>query len=149
MTPFLPAPLAGQAKVCPSRSRGARPSYGAARLRGDRDEVAQRAEPGERLALELADALPRQVELVPDRLERPRLALEAEPKLEDAPLPLGEGVERTPHALPAERLLGLDEAALLGALDERARLLGVEQLVQLVRRQLASLTLSTYDVGGG
>jgi hypothetical protein len=31
---------------------------------------------------------------------------------------------------------GRDEAALLGALDERACLLGVEQLVQLVRRQL-------------
>src|SRR5207253_11443127 len=44
----------------------------------DRDQVAQRAEPRERLALELADALARQVELVPDRLERPRLALEAE-----------------------------------------------------------------------
>jgi hypothetical protein len=54
----------------------------------DRDEVAQRAEPGERLTLELADPLPRQVELVPDRLERPRLALEAEAQLEDPPLTL-------------------------------------------------------------
>src|SRR5919202_6632702 len=110
MTPFLPAPLAGQAKVCPSRSRGARAELRrAATLGRDRDEVAQSTEPGERLALELADALPRQVELVPDRLERPRLALEAEPKLEDAPLPLGERVERAPHALSAERLLGLVE----------------------------------------
>src|SRR2546427_4452821 len=38
---------------------------------------------------------------------------------------------------------GLEEAALLGALDEQARLVSVKQLVQLVRRQLASLTLST------
>src|SRR5919202_1887006 len=107
MTPFLPAPLAGQAKVCPSRSRGARAELRrAATLGRDRDEVAQSAEPGERLALELADALPRQVELVPDRLERPRLALEAEPKLEDAPLPLGERVERARRA--RELLLPLD-----------------------------------------
>src|ERR671933_2584536 len=110
MTPFLPAPLAGQAKVCPSRSRGARAELRrAATLGRDRDEVAQSTEPGERLALELADALPRQVELVPDRLERPRLALEAEAELEDSALPLGEGVERAPHTLAAERLLGLVE----------------------------------------
>src|SRR5256885_8991658 len=54
----------------------------------DRDEVAQRAEPGERLTLELADPLPRQVELVPDRLECPRLTLEAEAQLENPPLAL-------------------------------------------------------------
>src|SRR5919206_5393901 len=156
MTPFLPAPLAGQAKVCPSRSRGARPSYGAATLRGDRDEVAQCAEPGERLALELADALPRQVELVPDRLERPRLALEAEPELEDAPLPLGERVERAPHALPAERLLGLVErvsglavgeevaelALVVGAdglVQRDRRLRGAERLVDVLDRQAGRL----------
>src|SRR5919204_78607 len=203
MTPSCPPPWRVRRKYAPRK----RPDLGC-----DRDEVAKGAEPGERLALELADALPRQVELVPDRLERPRLALEAEPKLEDPPLPLRERVERAPHALPAERLLGLvervgglavgeeglervggagelggldgrlldlllglgrgrlsdlepdalelagdlldldlgevvldreglevrglDEAALLGALDERARLIGVEQLVQLVRRQL-------------
>src|SRR5260370_11277404 len=75
----------------------------------DGNQVAQGAEPGERLALELTDALPRQVELVPDRLERPRLALEAEPQLQDAPLTLGERIECTPHALAAERLLGLLE----------------------------------------
>src|SRR5258707_13476800 len=54
--------------------------------RGDRDEVAQRAEPGERLPLELADPLAGQVELVSDRLERPGLALEAEGQLEEPPL---------------------------------------------------------------
>src|SRR5438067_9592287 len=39
------------------------------RLRRDGDQVAQRAQAGERLALELPDALARQVELVADRLE--------------------------------------------------------------------------------
>src|SRR4029450_10983609 len=77
--------------------------------RGDRDEVAQGAEPGERLTLELADPLARQVELVPDRLERPGLALEAEAQVEDTPLALRERFERAPHALPAERLFGLVE----------------------------------------
>src|SRR5919201_1334459 len=84
-------------------------SQGLEALRRNGDEVAQRAEPGERLALELPDALARQVELVADRLERPRLALEAEPQLEDPPLALRECVERAPDALPAERLLGLVE----------------------------------------
>src|ERR671938_779014 len=128
----------------------------AATLGRDRDEVAQRAEPGERLALELADALPRQVELVPDRLERPRLALEAEAKLEDAPLPLWERVERAPHALPAERLLGLVErvgglavgeevaelALVVGAdgLVQRHRCLrGAESLVDVLDRQAGRL----------
>ena len=72
------------------------------RLGGDADQVAQRAEAGECLPLELADALARQVELVADRLERPRLTLEAEPQLEDPPLPLGKRVERTPDALAPE-----------------------------------------------
>ncbi len=57
-------------------------------LGGERCEIAERGKPGERLPLELADALARQVELVPDRLERPRLALEAEAQLEDPPFPL-------------------------------------------------------------
>ena len=57
-------------------------------------QLAQRGEPRERLALELADALARQIELVADRLERPRLALEAEAQLEDPPLALRERVER-------------------------------------------------------
>ena len=72
-------------------------------------EVPQRREPRERLALELADALARQVELVPDRLERPGLALEAEAELQDPPLALGKSVERAPDALLAQRLLGLVE----------------------------------------
>ena len=44
-----------------------------------------------------------------DRLERPRLSLEAEAQLEDPPLAFGEGVERLAHALAAQRLLGLFE----------------------------------------
>ena len=73
------------------------------------DQIAERAEAGERLTLELPDAFARQIELVADRLERPRLALEAEPQLEDPPLALGERVEGAPNALPAKRLLGLLE----------------------------------------
>src|SRR5581483_4613653 len=79
------------------------------RLRREPGELAKRREPRQRLALELADALARQVELVADRLERPRLALEPEPQLEDPPLALRESVERLPDVLPAERLLGLVE----------------------------------------
>src|SRR5436305_12280484 len=78
-------------------------------LRRERDQVPQRREPGECLALELPDALARQVELVADRLERPRLALEAETQLEDPPLPFGQRVERPTDVLTAERLLGLVE----------------------------------------
>src|SRR5437868_12358926 len=78
-------------------------------LPGERDQVSQRRQPGERLALELTDALARQVELVPDRLERPRLALEAEAKLENPALPLGERIECAAHALATERFLRLVE----------------------------------------
>jgi hypothetical protein len=52
-------------------------------------KLTESRETGQRLALELADALARQVELMADRLERPRLAFEAEAKLEDPALPLG------------------------------------------------------------
>src|SRR5437867_9694959 len=44
-----------------------------------------------------------------DRLEGPRLALEAEAELEDPPLPLGQSVERAPDTLAPERLLRLVE----------------------------------------
>ena len=80
-----------------------------AALGGERGEVPQRGEARERLAFELADSLARQVELVPDRLERPGLALEAEAQLENAPLALRQRVERTPDTLLAQRLLGLVE----------------------------------------
>jgi hypothetical protein len=48
-------------------------------LRSEAGELAQSGEARERLPLELPHTLARQVELVADRLERPRLALEAEP----------------------------------------------------------------------
>src|SRR5438445_2239417 len=106
-----------------------------ARLRRDGDEIAQRAEAGERLSLELTDALAGQVELVADRLERPRLALEAEAQLEDPPLPLGQRVERTPDALAAERLLGLLERVRgLAIREEVAELALVVRADRLVQR---------------
>ena len=64
-------------------------------------ELAQRGEPGQCLAFELAHSLAGQVELVPDRLERPGLALEAETQLEDPPLALRKGIESPAHALTA------------------------------------------------
>ena len=68
----------------------------------DRAELAQGGQARQRLGLELPDPLAGQIQLVPDRLERPRLAVEAEPQLEDAPLTLGESVERLAHALAAK-----------------------------------------------
>src|SRR5687768_11376549 len=101
---------------------------------GDRDQVAQRTEPSKRLALELPDAFPRQVELVSDRLERPGLALEAETQLEDPPLPFGEGVERLAHTLAAKRLLRLFERvgglAVCEQVAELALVVGADRLVQ-------------------
>src|SRR3954447_16561273 len=97
-------------------------------------ELAQRRQPGQRLALELAHALARQVELVADRLQRPRLALEPEAKLEDPPLALRERVERAPDALLAQRLLGLVERigslAVGEEIAELALVVGADSLVQ-------------------
>src|SRR2546423_6774322 len=104
-------------------------------LRGARVRVGQPAEPGQRLALELPDALARQVELVADRLERPRLALEAEPQLEDPPLALRKRVERAAHTLPAQRLLGLVErVGRLAVGEEIAQLALVVSANRLVER---------------
>ena len=66
----------------------ARPSRRPRELRREPGEVAQRLEALQRLALELTDPLAREIELVPDRLERPGLALEPEAELEDPPLAL-------------------------------------------------------------
>src|SRR4051794_12336972 len=107
-------------------------------LRGETGQLAECREPRERLALELADALARQVELVADRLERPRLALEAEPQLEDAPLALGERVERPANVLAAERLLGLVERigglAVGEQVAELSLVVRADRLVQRDRR---------------
>ena len=69
-----------------------------------------------------------------DRLERPRLALEAEPQLEDAPLPLGERVECAANALAPKRLLRLVErigrVAVGEEITELALVVGADVLVQ-------------------
>jgi len=62
-------------------------------------ELAQRREPVERVALESADALARHVELAADLLERPGLALEAKPQLDNPPVPFGQPVERLAETL--------------------------------------------------
>src|SRR5262245_17743974 len=125
-------------------------------LGGDRGEIADRSEAGECLSLELAHALARETQLVADRLERPRLAVEAEPKLEDPPLALRKRIECAPDALLTEGLLGLvervdglavgEEVAEL-ALVVRAdvlvqrdgRLGGAERLVDVLDRQARGL----------
>src|SRR3954453_6737917 len=127
-------PAAPSERSAASRRRGRRPG-GCMLLRGERDQVAERGQPRQRLALELADALARQIELVADRLERPGLALEAEAQLQDPALPLGQRVERAPHALAAERLLGLVER--IGGLavgEEVAELALVVRAHRLVQR---------------
>src|SRR5262245_46055825 len=114
--------------------RPCRPSVFGALDDRDRAELAQRRQTRQRLGLELPDTLARQVELVADRLQRPRLALEAEPQLEDAPLALGESVECLAHALAAERLLRLVERvgglAVREEVTELALVVGADRLVQ-------------------
>src|SRR5207244_3237225 len=126
--------FASQATLAPRLPVGSTFSWLAERG-SDGLELAQRGEPRQRLALELTDALSGQIELVADRLERPGLALEAEPQLEDPPLPLGQGVERAPHAPAAQRLLGLVERiGGLAVREEIAELalvvVGADRLVQ-------------------
>src|SRR4029079_8531526 len=82
--------------------------------------------------------LARQVDLVPDRLERPGLAVEPEAELEDAPLPLGKRVEGLAHALAAKRLFGLVERigslAVREEIAELALVVRADRLVQRDRR---------------
>src|SRR5215211_469787 len=99
-----------KARVFLGRQAGATPNCLKRALRGgDGLEVAQRGQPCKGLALELPHALAREVELLADGLERPRLAFEPEAELEDAALALRKRVERLPDALAPERLLGLVE----------------------------------------
>src|SRR5687767_4292767 len=69
-----------------------------------------------------------------DRLERPRLALEAEAQLEDAALALGKSVECLAHTLAAERLLCLVERvgrlAVCEEVSELAFVVGADRLVE-------------------
>src|SRR5207302_4127514 len=101
---------------------------------GDGLQLAQGRQTRQGLAFQLTDALTRQIELVPDRLERPGLALETEAKLEDSPLALGERIERAPYALSAERLLGLVERigrlAVGKEVAELALVVGAHRLVE-------------------
>src|SRR5207253_4789955 len=124
-----PPPRGGAADSAPPAPAG--PAAAGPRQAGAPAQRRGRRNP---LPLELPDALARQVELVPDRFERPRLALEPEPQLEDPPLALGKRVERAPHALPAERLLGLVERVGRLAVGEEvaqlALVVGAHGLVQ-------------------
>src|ERR671911_319883 len=122
--------------------RGCAPRRTSARKLGrgsDGDEVAQRTEARERLALELPHALTREVQLVTDRLERPRLALEPEAQLENAALPLGKRVECLAHTLASQRLLGL---------VERVRCLAVREQIAELALVVRAHRLVERDGGG-
>src|SRR4029079_16161232 len=69
-----------------ARARATAESDAGRGLRGQRGELAERVEPAQRLSLELPRAFARQVQLVADRLERPRLAPAAQTPPEDPPL---------------------------------------------------------------
>ena len=73
-----------------------------------------------------------------DRLECPGLALEPEAKLEDAPLALGQCVQRLADALATKRLLCLVERigglAVGEQVAELALVVGADRLVQRDRR---------------
>src|SRR5262245_14802502 len=107
-------------------------------LGGDGSELAKSCEALKRLALELAHSLAGEPELGADRLERPRVALEAEPQLENAPLPLGKRVECLANALLSQRLLGLLERigglAVGEEIAQLALVVGADALVQRDRR---------------
>src|SRR5438552_3479064 len=64
---------------------------------------------GQRVALDLPDALAADLQLTPDLLQRGRLPVEAEPQLEHTPLALRQPPDRLAHRLGAQRLgrLGL------------------------------------------
>ena len=69
----------------------------------------QRCEPRKGLALELTDTFTRQIKLMADRLECPRLTLEPKAELKDAALALWQRVQRSADVLAPQRLLGLIE----------------------------------------
>src|SRR5207245_3755495 len=89
----------------------------------------------ERLRLELAHPLARESELLADRLERGRLALEAEAQLEELPLSLRQAADRTPHRLAPQRLTGrLGRIVGAGVGEQVAELAAVVVADALVQR---------------
>src|SRR5581483_7565514 len=123
------------------------------RASGREDELVAELElqPVQRLGLELPDALARQAELLADRLERGRLAAEAEAELDDPALPFGQVCDRALDALAAhrvDRVVRLDdvlrlEARGLGQLVDRG--LAAELRLQL-RRGAVQLDPPLLDV---
>src|SRR5207237_2638510 len=92
----------------------------------------------ERLRLQLADALARQPQLLADRLEGGRLAVEAEAQLEQPALTLRQPPDGRAHRLAAHRLtgrLGRVGRALVGEeVAELAAVVVADGLVQRNRR---------------
>src|SRR5947209_4166250 len=131
----MSSPISPPSKVATSAYIWTSSSLTTGTLRGETGELTQRGKPRQSLALELPDALARQVEFVADRLERPRLALEAEAQLEDPPLSLRQRIQRLADVLLAQRLLGLVERIRrLAVGEEVAELALVVRSYRLVER---------------
>src|SRR4029453_8782460 len=113
-------------------------------------------EPGQRLGLELAHALPRDAQLLADRLERHRVAADSEAQLDDPALPLRQRRDRLAHLASAQGvdrlLLGtvgvhvVEEVAELsillradGPVQRDVRLDGVERLLYVHELELGLL----------
>src|SRR5947199_358916 len=82
-------------------------------------------EPVEGVALELADALARDAQLLADRLERDCLAGEAVAQLDNAPLPLRQLRERLLHRLTLDRVRSVLGGVARGRITEQVAELGV------------------------
>src|SRR5438132_7212701 len=96
--------------------------------RGDALEL--RGESRERRALELADALPRDSELAPDRLERLHLAVEPEPELDDPALAVGQLLQRATDGGVAVRAGGMLLRVERARVGEQVAQLGAVVLAQ-------------------
>src|SRR5215210_272568 len=88
----------------------------------------------ESLGLELAHALARDAELLADRLQRLRLAADAEAQLDDPALPLGQRRDRPPHLATPNRVdslvLGADGRVVAEQVAELPVVLGADGPVQ-------------------
>src|SRR5215216_3459693 len=112
----------------------------------------------ERLVLDLADALARDVERPPDLVERARvLAAQSVPELEHAPLTVGEVLERLPQSFLGEDLRGAlvrrlgsligDELTELRLLFVADRLLERDRSLRRALDRLDLVGLDARDVG--